>query len=450
MVVSSNTNYKVVYLEDDYNIRNLMFEILNPEFNIITTGSYDEAMELCMKDDVAIVLADHHMKPKTGLEFLKILYQKRPEIRRVIVTGDKSSDLIIRAINEGHINGFFHKPIEFPKLRDGILDYLDEFEDNLSKNQREEILQEEVTKLQQALYQRNSKLFHSLSEINQSSAMPREEKLTELYVAKISKTTELWENEHSKDNLDEIYLTLEEFSILTEEFHSTCINLWVDLLKICFSEYRTPSRSTTGDITKLKKQVSSLPKGPCKSNLVGNIDDLIILYKNKTMSSRVKSDQYASIITNSLATIKLLMIDPENISSETDIFATARKDLGYIIVVVNQVTVYTKLVEPRTDVNPALIGNLAIAVNDFSKELFDEFSGVQLLEQENGLMLIHRASEDIYYIAMAYKDSYFYNIWLQELANRTLDLFLGKADRLTFEEEEIDWLDSVVEDILTM
>ncbi len=52
----------------------------------------------------------------TGLEFLGLVHDRHPEAARIMLTGQASSDTIIRAINEGEIYRFLTKPCDRTEL----------------------------------------------------------------------------------------------------------------------------------------------------------------------------------------------------------------------------------------------------------------------------------------------------------------------------------------------
>lgn len=106
----------VLYVEDEEFIRMPMAEMLGRRLvKIVAAGSAKEAIELHIKEDFDILLTDIRMPGLNGLELIKILRQKQPDLKAIILSAYNETDFFTEAIDLG-IDGFLIKPIDRQKL----------------------------------------------------------------------------------------------------------------------------------------------------------------------------------------------------------------------------------------------------------------------------------------------------------------------------------------------
>lgn len=82
--------------------------------------AYDaaEAWEIVQRGpELTAIICDQYMDGTHGLDFLKQVRAKHPEILTVLLTGHADLRLVIQAINDGHVHRFFTKPWEPDALR---------------------------------------------------------------------------------------------------------------------------------------------------------------------------------------------------------------------------------------------------------------------------------------------------------------------------------------------
>jgi response regulator RpfG family c-di-GMP phosphodiesterase len=63
------------------------------------------------------VISDHNMPGMSGVEFLKLVRERSPNVMRIMLTGDPDPQTIIRSINEGEVYRFIKKPWDNTMLR---------------------------------------------------------------------------------------------------------------------------------------------------------------------------------------------------------------------------------------------------------------------------------------------------------------------------------------------
>ena len=80
-------------------------------------------------DELALVLSDHRLPGKSGVDFLVALMagSRFGSARTVLVTGQADQDDTIRAVNEAGLDYYIAKPWDPSKLREVVRDQLTEY-----------------------------------------------------------------------------------------------------------------------------------------------------------------------------------------------------------------------------------------------------------------------------------------------------------------------------------
>jgi len=109
---------KILFVEDDIESTELFVNCFDDEYQIITAGSAQEALEIFRREsDIAMVLSDQSMPNMSGVELLTLIYELQPDTIRIIITGYIEISDTIDAINKGHIYQFILKPWEIVQVR---------------------------------------------------------------------------------------------------------------------------------------------------------------------------------------------------------------------------------------------------------------------------------------------------------------------------------------------
>ncbi len=124
-------NLKVLIVDDEYLIRNHLKKIICwEEIGMEIAGeaiSASQALELIDKTVPDIIFTDICMPFMDGIEFSKVVIEKYPHIKIVIITGHDEFDYVKRSINLG-ISDFILKPINRDEIRRVALDLKNKIE----------------------------------------------------------------------------------------------------------------------------------------------------------------------------------------------------------------------------------------------------------------------------------------------------------------------------------
>ena len=89
-----------------------------------TAANGENALEKINRTDFDLVISDISMPGMTGLELLKAIKQKKPQLQVLIITGHATIDNAVEALRLGAIN-FITKPIRFNEVFETINKILD-------------------------------------------------------------------------------------------------------------------------------------------------------------------------------------------------------------------------------------------------------------------------------------------------------------------------------------
>jgi diguanylate cyclase (GGDEF)-like protein len=111
----------VLLVDDNAQLLQAMEETARSRsYQIITTTSPGEALQVLRTRPVAVIVVDEVMPEMSGLELLGIVAEEFPAIGRIVLTGHATFELATRAINQVQVHGFLQKPCKASALRDAI------------------------------------------------------------------------------------------------------------------------------------------------------------------------------------------------------------------------------------------------------------------------------------------------------------------------------------------
>jgi Nif-specific regulatory protein len=121
-------------------------------FQIHAAGGGEEALAILRATDIAVIVTDQRMPKMTGLELLRAARPIRPDALGVILTAYTDLEVLIEAINQGHVYRYVTKPWDSKEVR-GILQQAIERHHLVRENRRlEEQLRQYTGYLNQELH----------------------------------------------------------------------------------------------------------------------------------------------------------------------------------------------------------------------------------------------------------------------------------------------------------
>ncbi len=130
-------NANVLLVDDEEQFLKVVSQRLGMRgLKLETATSGDEAIKKAEQRDFDAIILDLVMPGKSGIEVLKEIKKKHPDLQIIILTGHGSVEAGVEAIKEGAID-FLQKPVDFEKLLKKISE---------AKNKRFLIIQEKTEK----------------------------------------------------------------------------------------------------------------------------------------------------------------------------------------------------------------------------------------------------------------------------------------------------------------
>ena len=113
---------RALFVDDEPFVLNaLRRTFLDDDIEIEFALSGEEALEFLRENRVDLILSDHNMPGLSGVEFLRQSREIQPDSIRMLITGRGDMDVVLQAINLGHVYKFFTKPWEDEDVRLSVL-----------------------------------------------------------------------------------------------------------------------------------------------------------------------------------------------------------------------------------------------------------------------------------------------------------------------------------------
>ena len=104
---------KILCVDDEDGLLHALDRVFKARFEVLTTTSPVRALELLeIHPDVAIVLSDYRMPEMNGLELLREVRARHPQVSRAVLSGQIDLHNVSEAINRADIHKFILKPWE--------------------------------------------------------------------------------------------------------------------------------------------------------------------------------------------------------------------------------------------------------------------------------------------------------------------------------------------------
>ncbi len=102
--------YKILVVDDETANLRLLERLFRGTYDVMTADSGSEAKELLSVHDFSLIICDQRMPGMTGIEFLKIAAEMRPQTVRIMLTGYSDAETLVEAINSGSVYKYITKP----------------------------------------------------------------------------------------------------------------------------------------------------------------------------------------------------------------------------------------------------------------------------------------------------------------------------------------------------
>jgi len=97
--------YQILYIDDEPDNLRTFRATFRWEYNVFIAKSAYEGFDVLENNEIHLIISDHHMPGLSGLEFFKQIEKNYPEPVRIILTGSREQNLVVRAIKEYYRRG---------------------------------------------------------------------------------------------------------------------------------------------------------------------------------------------------------------------------------------------------------------------------------------------------------------------------------------------------------
>ena len=131
-----NRDIYVLVFDDEENIlRSVERIFINDSFGISTTTSVKAAFEILEKEKIKVIISDHRMPEISGVEFLRQVKERFPDVVRILFTGYADVSAAEEAINISQVYRFINKPWNVTELK-GIIYQAIQYYDLVLENRK--------------------------------------------------------------------------------------------------------------------------------------------------------------------------------------------------------------------------------------------------------------------------------------------------------------------------
>lgn len=119
--MSTRPKPQILFVDDEPRIVQGLAPMLRADFEVISASSSAEALRKVNEiKDLAVVVSDMRMPTMDGATLLYEIMLRRPEITRILLTGELGRDVAVKAVNKGQIFRFLTKPCPTSELKEAI------------------------------------------------------------------------------------------------------------------------------------------------------------------------------------------------------------------------------------------------------------------------------------------------------------------------------------------
>jgi len=134
-----NKKLGILVVDDNQSLRELLETILKNRYRVITAGTGGEALQVLNEDEVNIVLLDLRLPDCDGLDILKIMKEKYPDVEVMIISVVKDIDMVVRAMKLG-ANNYISKEFDSEE----VLALVEKIEEKIAEKRERDYLKGEL------------------------------------------------------------------------------------------------------------------------------------------------------------------------------------------------------------------------------------------------------------------------------------------------------------------
>ena len=114
----ASEKFTLLFVDDEENVLKALKRVFMEEnYILLIAGNADQALELIERENIQLVISDFKMPGMHGVDLLREIKKRKPNIIRIMLTGHADVQAVMGAVNEGAVYKFITKPWNDEDLR---------------------------------------------------------------------------------------------------------------------------------------------------------------------------------------------------------------------------------------------------------------------------------------------------------------------------------------------
>jgi DNA-binding NtrC family response regulator len=106
-----NQEHTILLVDDEPVSLKMLEKLLSRNYTVVTASNGFEALEILSKQEISLIISDHHMPGMSGVELLGQCRTLYPDVIRMLTTANKDVDTYLEAIKRSGAIRVIHKPL---------------------------------------------------------------------------------------------------------------------------------------------------------------------------------------------------------------------------------------------------------------------------------------------------------------------------------------------------
>lgn len=163
--------YSILYLDDEEQNLVSFQALFRRQYNVFTTSSAHEAVDILNKHDIQIIFSDQKMPDVSGVEFFETILPDFPHPVRILLTGYADLEAVIDAINRGQVYRYVAKPWDANELSICVENALEKYRREQELLSKSNELDRSNATLEQFVFSAGQELRNPAEDILQATAI---------------------------------------------------------------------------------------------------------------------------------------------------------------------------------------------------------------------------------------------------------------------------------------
>ena len=141
-------NRNLLIVDDEPKVLgSLKRQLRRDNFNVFSADSGKEGIDLLENVDIGVVMSDHMMPEMDGVTFLTLVKERKPDVVRLLLTGNSTRENAVAAINSSRVFEYLTKPWNLTDMKETLTRAFDHYNLVIENRRLNELTQKQNSKL---------------------------------------------------------------------------------------------------------------------------------------------------------------------------------------------------------------------------------------------------------------------------------------------------------------